>query len=127
MNQQEEKEEYVIIRKADLISAWTILENIACSLDQIGGAYDYMDEDGQIVNEQEHQAVCKALDDYFSPELFYKINEARMRLGSYIPDKEAEYLSEHLIPYWNYKSEKKLQVRQVDEDEGMKIRKGKED
>jgi hypothetical protein len=94
-------EDFIQIQKSDLISAWTALENIACSLDQIGGAYNYMDKDGKIFNEREYRAVCKALHDYFTSGIWRQINEVRMRLRDYISDEEAEWLSENKIQYWN--------------------------
>ena len=94
-------EDFIQVRKSDLILAWIVLENIACSLDQIGGAYNYMDKDGNIYNEQEYRAACKALRDYFTSGIWSQINEARMYLRDYIPDEEAEWLSENKIQYWN--------------------------
>jgi len=84
----------VRIDKADLVEAWSLLENLAVSLDQIGGALDDRAD-------QQH-----ALDNYLTPELAQAINRARVRLSRYLPDAEAEWLSEHVIPYWNYKGMK---------------------
>ena|SRR5437667_232231 len=85
----------VAVDKADLVEAWSLLENLAVSLDQIGGALDDP-EDRRF-----------ALEDYISGDLARAINEARMKLGRYLPDAEAEELSENSIPYWNYKGLKK--------------------
>jgi hypothetical protein len=38
---------------------------------------------------------------YLTPTLVQAINDARIRLGQYIPDEEAEALSDH-IGYWDY-------------------------
>ena len=43
---------------------------------------------------------------YLTPTLVQAINDARIRLGQYIPDEEAEALSEH-IGYWDYATEPK--------------------
>jgi len=43
----------------------------------------------------------EALAAYLTPELVKAINDARVRLGRYISDAEAEALSE-CIAYWNY-------------------------
>jgi hypothetical protein len=85
------KPKSVRIDKADLVEAWSVLENLAVSLDQIGGAIDDRADQQQ------------ALDDYLTPELAQAINRARMRLAQYLSDAEAEWLSENSIPYWNYK------------------------
>ena len=50
--------------------------------------------------EQQH-ALQEAIAAYITPALVQAINEARIRLGQYIPDEEAEALSEH-IAYWDY-------------------------
>lgn len=88
-------EECVKVAKCDLVAAWTILENLAVSLDQIGGTWG--DEDGAY----NQCAAREALDAYLTPEVVKAINDARMRLGQYLSDDEAEALSER-IAYWNY-------------------------
>jgi hypothetical protein len=45
--------------------------------------------------------LLEALAAYLTPEMVKAINDARVRLGQYIPDAEAEALSEH-IAYWDY-------------------------
>ena len=57
--------------------------------------------------EQQH-ALQEALAAYITPVLVQAINEARLRLGQYIPDDEAEALSEQ-IAYWDYASPSKGQ------------------
>lgn len=77
-----------------------ILENLAVSLDQIGGSFS-----GSMAN---GQAMLAALDAYLSPARFREINHARTLLGDYIADEEAEALADNKIPYWNYAGLKKL-------------------
>lgn len=84
----------VSIDKSDLIAAWCLLENLAVSVDQIGGALP--DEAGRRA----------ALAGYMSPELIRQINDARMRLSRYLSDEEAEDLSEKKIAYWDYREVK---------------------
>lgn len=88
----------VNIAKSDLLAAWTVLENLAVSLDQIGSMYS---EERTTENGTTNQAgLPEAVVAYLTPELVTAINTARIRLGQYIPDAEAESLSE-CIPYWN--------------------------
>ena len=87
------------ITKDDLFAAWMVLENLAVSFDQIGAAFA-----GVKRNELEQQrALQEALVAYLTPTLVQAINEARVRLGQYIPDEAAEALAEH-IAYWDYAS-----------------------
>ena len=46
------------------------------------------------------RVLQEALAAYLTPDLVKAINEARVRLGRYIPDTEAEALSE-CITYWS--------------------------
>jgi hypothetical protein len=89
----------VKVAKSDLLAAWTVLENLAVSLDQIGGASGR--EEGTANGAVNRQEVQEALVAYLTPELVKAINDARARLGRYIPDAEAEALSEG-IAYWDY-------------------------
>jgi len=96
------------VKEEDLILAWSVLENITVSLSQIGGAYGHgMDASGNWVDKDAYISMLINLHNYFSKELCEQIGEARIRLGEYISDEEAEELSQHKIPYWNYKSVKR--------------------
>ncbi len=88
----------VQVTKRDLIDAWTILENLAVSLDQIGSAFG--GEPGAANGIAHQDELQRALAAYLTPDLIKAINEARIRLGQYIPDAEAEALSE-CIAYWH--------------------------
>jgi hypothetical protein len=94
----------VTIRKDDLQEAWMVLENLAVSFDQIGGAFG--ESEASPNGADREMAVLKTLDRYITPDLVKKINNARMRLGQYLSDDEAEALSE-TIPYWDYAGLKK--------------------
>jgi len=90
----------VLLKKDDLILAWSLMENITVSLDQIWGTYAHgMDESGKWVDEETYHALCKALYDYCL-EICERTNKARMRLLTYLTEEEAEHLSEFEIPYW---------------------------
>jgi hypothetical protein len=74
-------------------------KNLAVSFDQIGAVFGQA-QDTLYRLEQQH-AWQEAIMAYITPALVRAINEARIRLGQYIPDEEAEALSEH-ITYWDY-------------------------
>jgi hypothetical protein len=83
----------------DVLAAWTVLENLAVSFDQIGAAFGGLKH---TTNDPKQQKTLQAaLAAYVTPTLVQAINDARIRLGQYIPDEEAEALSER-IAYWNY-------------------------
>jgi hypothetical protein len=87
------------VAEEDLLAGWTVLENLAVSLDQIGGVFGHAEGPGHDPKRQ--RALQEALAMYLTPTLVQAINAARIRLGQYIPDEEAEALSEH-IGYWDY-------------------------
>ena len=92
------KVDRVAVAKSDLVTAWAILENLAVSLDQIGGVFG---RNKNAVDGAADQAqLQEALAAYLTPELVKAINDARVRLGQYIPETEAEALSD-CIAYWN--------------------------
>jgi len=93
------RKDMVKIAKDDVVAAWTVLENLAVSLDQIGGVLGHAEGSGHDPKRQ--RGLQEALAMYLTPTLVQAINGARMRLGQYIPDEEAEALSEH-IGYWDY-------------------------
>jgi len=92
------------VAKEDLLAAWTVLENLAVSLDQIGEVFGDAEGSGHDLKRQ--RALQEALAMYLTPTLVQAINDARIRLGQYIPDEEAEALSEH-IGYWDYATQPK--------------------
>jgi hypothetical protein len=95
------QKDMIKVTKDDLLAAWTVLENLAVSFDQIGAKFAAAKD-----NELEHHALQEALVSYLTPTLVQAINEARVRLGTYIPDEAAEALSEQ-IAYWDYASSPK--------------------
>jgi hypothetical protein len=91
----------VRVAHADLLAAWTVLENLAVSLDQIGGVYgvSHNGKNGAALN----RAFQAALVDYLNPRLVRAIRHARARLGRYVSDADAEKTSAS-IPYWDYQA-----------------------
>jgi hypothetical protein len=83
----------------DVLAAWTILENLAVSFDQIGAAFGRLKHAAD--DPKQEKALQAALAAYVTPTLVQEINDARMRLSQYVPDEEAEALSEQ-IAYWDY-------------------------
>jgi hypothetical protein len=98
------RQDIVRIAKDDVLAAWTVLENLAVSLDQIGGMFGHAEGSGH--DSKRQRALREALATYLTPTLVQAINDARIRLGQYIPDEEAEALSEH-IGYWDYATQPK--------------------
>ena len=87
------------IAKDDVLAAWAVLENLAVSFDQIGSVFGQAK--GKTCSSEQQHALQEALAAYITPALVQAINEARLGLGQYIPDEEAEALSEQ-IAYWDY-------------------------
>jgi hypothetical protein len=83
----------------DVLAAWTILENLAVSFDQMGAAFGNLKHAAEDPKRQ--KAMQEALAACITPTLVQTINDTRIRLGHYIPDEEAEALSER-IAYWDY-------------------------
>jgi hypothetical protein len=94
------EKEKISVAKADLVAAWTVLENLTVSLDQMGSAYAGSDSGGA---SKHSLAAQEAISDYFTPDLVRAIAAARRRLVEYLPDDETEALSD-TIPYWEYVS-----------------------
>lgn len=85
----------VEIERRELIDAWSLVECLTVSLDQIGGACRTEEE------------ATSALRDFITPELIATLSKVRSRLGRYIPEEEAIALSDNEVPYWDYKGMKK--------------------
>jgi len=90
--------------KDDVLAAWIVLENLAVSLDQIGAVFG--GAKGAPSDPSQQRALQEALATYLTPTLVQAINDARIRIGQYIPDEEAEALSER-IAYWDYAAQPK--------------------
>lgn len=97
-------QDLVQVAKGDLQAAWMVLENLAVSFDQIGGAFGQKKDSPN--GAERERAFLEALAGYVTPELVKAINSARMRLGRYLADGEAELLADK-ISYWDYAGLKK--------------------
>jgi hypothetical protein len=93
------RKDTIEISRDDVLVAWAILENLAVSFDQIGAVCSGVKDASH--NPKQQLAIQEALASYLTPMLVQAINEARSRLGQYIPDEDAEALTEH-IAYWDY-------------------------
>ena len=100
------QKEFLEIAQDDVLAAWAVLENLAVSFDQIGAVFGQAK--GKTRSPEQQHALQEAIAAYITPALVQAINEARLRLGQYIPDDEAEALSEQ-IAYWDYASPSKGQ------------------
>jgi hypothetical protein len=90
------EKETIEVAKSDLLAAWAVLENLAVSFDQIGGAFA---EPNQDTNGVQPPGMLEALAAYITPELVKAINEARVGLGQYLSDDDADIVTDR-IPYW---------------------------
>jgi hypothetical protein len=88
------------VSASDLLAAWAVLENLAVSIDQIGG---FFSDSTESVGEDRRRAMLEALGSYLGKELVQEISDARTRLARYIPDADAEARVDS-IPYWDYAS-----------------------
>lgn len=86
------------VAKPDLIAAWRVLEVLTVSLHKIGSAHATPSATHEQDPEQ-RQHMLEALDAYLTPDLFEEISQARSRLREYLPDDEAEAISDSLN-YW---------------------------
>ena len=82
-----------------MLAAWAVLETLAVSFDQIGAVFGRAKD--SIGSPEQQGTLQEALAAYLTPALVQAINEARIRLGQYIPNEEAEALAEHIV-YWDY-------------------------
>ncbi len=74
------------------------MENLAVSFDQIGAVFGRAK--GVEYSPEQQRSLQEAITSYLTPVLVQTIREARIRLGQYISNEEAEALSEH-IAYWD--------------------------
>jgi hypothetical protein len=94
------------VDKADLITAWRVLEKLTVSLRKIGSHYA-VEGPGDVLPPKEHRQMLRELDSFFGPELCGEITKARRALVEYIPGDEAERISERMEEkgqFWQAKS-----------------------
>lgn len=99
----ETENQSIPIAKCDLIRAWTVLEKLVVSLRKMGSFYSTPDAHTALPPDQ-RQKMLEDLDTYFSPEMVRELSVARRVLGEYLPDDEAEAISERL-KFWESKEQ----------------------
>jgi hypothetical protein len=87
--------EAVAVSKGDLIAAWSILERVVVSLHKMGSHFATSSPD-QELEPSRHLEMLGELDRFFTPELMRELSKARGALASYLPEDEAEALSDRL-------------------------------
>lgn len=79
------------VKHEDIEFAWSVLENLTVSLDQIGS---FVGDDPA-----RRDLLADLLSRYLDPGLVAQIADARARLSHYISDTESISAD---IPYWDY-------------------------
>jgi hypothetical protein len=90
--------EKVAVDKQDLVAAWSLLERVVVSLRKMGSYYATSGPEVPLPPEKQ-QEMLEALNGYFTAELCQELSSARVNLGEYLPDDEAEAISDSL-EYW---------------------------
>lgn len=93
----------VTIAKRDLIEAWSALEKVVVSLHRIGSNYATPSAQHEQTPEQRAEMLDQ-LDQFLSGDVLRELGRARRVLSDYIPDEEAEYISDNVIRYWTSKT-----------------------
>ena len=95
----EDAETPVPVKRGDLVEAWSLLENLVCSLDRIGSRHGR--EPGEAYNVERSRAFYEAVGRFVAErEVFEPLAEVRAKLGAYLPDEEAENFSDR-IAFWH--------------------------
>jgi hypothetical protein len=93
--------EQISVDKRDLIEAWSLLERIVISLRKIGSVHAI--PQGQVEQTpQQRQQMLEALGEFFNAELWSDLSHARVVIAEYLPEEEAEAISDALS-YWQQK------------------------
>lgn len=91
-------EQKIAVAKRDLVEAWSLLERLVVSLRKIGSHYAIPSDQTEQTPEQ-WSAMMTALDEYLTGETAQALAHVRRVLGEYLPDDEAEAISEQL-EFW---------------------------
>jgi hypothetical protein len=86
------------VAKSDVIAVWSLLESMVVSLHRIGSHFSVPTPEDKL-SEEDRRKMLDALDAYFTPERMRELAKARRLLGEYLPDDEAEAISEQL-DFW---------------------------
>jgi len=90
--------ETVSVNKRDLIEAWSLLERLVVSLRKIGSHYAIPQGEAEHTPQQRQQ-MLEALEQVFTPDLWRELAHGRRVIGEYLPNDEAEAISDQL-DYW---------------------------
>ncbi len=95
----EDGDSRVGVTRSDLVEAWSLLENLVCSLDRIGSRHGQ--EPGEAYDPERSKEFYEAIGRFVAErELIDRLVETRGKLGDYLSDDEAENLTER-IAYWH--------------------------
>ena len=87
------------VTREDLVEAWSLLENLVCSLDRIGSRHGQ--EPGEAYDQERSRKFYEAVGRFVAERaLIDRLVETRGKLGEYLSDEEAENLTER-IAYWH--------------------------
>jgi hypothetical protein len=95
----------VMVRKEDLVEAWSLLLRMVISLRKIGSCYAVSHGQTEQTPEQ-RQNMIEAIAEFMSPELWHELSHVRVALETYLPDDEAEAIADRLS-YWQPASQQK--------------------
>jgi hypothetical protein len=91
----ERQPEAVAVSKDDLIAAWSVLERMVVSLHKIGSHFATSGPDEELTPSRRLDMLGE-IDRFLTPELMRELSKARGALASYLPEDEAEALSDRL-------------------------------
>lgn len=92
------RSESIIVSKDDLVLAWTGLEKLIVPLHRIGSRYATSGPDVPLTQEQRNE-MLEEIGRLLSYDLVEQLGSARVILGDYLPNDEAEAISDSLEFY----------------------------
>ena len=90
--------ESIVVRKDDLVDAWLSLERLVVGLHRIGSHYGTSGPDVPLTAEHRVEMLAE-IDRLIDPSFFRRLGKARVALSRYLPNDEAEALSDALDYY----------------------------
>jgi hypothetical protein len=87
----------IAIAKNDLVNAWSTLEKLVVSLHRIGS--HFATEAGKRQTAEERTEMLREIDRFLSPSVMRELGQARVSLSDYLPEHEAQRISDRL-EYW---------------------------
>jgi hypothetical protein len=86
--------EKVAVDRRELVQTWSLLETLVVSIDKIGSAHSLPSKEH--FTKQLEQAMLADIGRFVLDQIFDDANRLRIALGEYLPDDEAEELSDRL-------------------------------